>query len=267
MASTDLGQKMRDTLEATLPDAEVAVRRVARQRALRLARSHTSRHKAHASGWLPNIAGRNIAGRKSAVVGGLLAAALVVGALAYGPWSTQTESVTIGPSLAHDLKVRPRTSRTADARASEQKRADTKQAKGERGRSPVPAPSEARPHDRSLPAARALAPSPATAPGDADARWARVTEAMRKGDWEAAKVALAPLSASGDPETKDSARLLRIRLELGTSENQTLEPKWEAELSELARSGSTSSIRASARRLLESRSGAPNSDHEEELPQ
>jgi hypothetical protein len=265
MAATDLGQKMRDALEATLPDAEVAVRRVARQRALRLARSHTSRDKAHAAGWRPSTAAR-----KSAVVGGLLAAALVAGTLAYGSWWTraETESVTIGPSLARDLELRSRTSRTADARASEQKLSDAKQATDEGGLRLVPAPSEARPSERSLPAARGLlAPSPATATGDADARWARVTEAMRKGDWEAAKLALAPLSASGDPETKDSARLLRIRLELGTSENQTLEPRWEAELSELARSGSTSSIRASARRLLERPSGAPNSDHEEELPQ
>jgi hypothetical protein len=266
MASTDdLGQKMRDALEATLPDVEVAVRRVARQRALRLARSHTSRHEAHASGWL-----RSITARKSAVAGGLLAALLVAFALAYGPWWTwaETESVTIGPSLARDLELRPRTSRTANAKASEQKLSDTKRATDAGGQTPVPAPPAALSKERSLPAARALlAPSPSAAPSDADARWARVTESMRKGDWEAAKLALAPLSASGDPETKDSARLLRIRIELVTSESQTLEPKWEAELSELARSGSTSSIRASARRMLESSSGAPNSDQEGELPQ
>jgi hypothetical protein len=38
MASTDLGQRMRDALEATLPDEEVALRRVARQRSVRLHR-------------------------------------------------------------------------------------------------------------------------------------------------------------------------------------------------------------------------------------
>jgi hypothetical protein len=176
-------------------------------------------------------------------VGGVLAALLVTVAVAYGPWWTraETDSVAIGPSLTRDLELRSRAPRTADAPDSEQKK-----------EAPVPAPPEARLSQKSLPAARApSAPQPAVAPSDTDARWARVTEAMRKRDWEAAKLALAPLSTSLDPETKDSARLVRIRLELSASGNQALDPTWQAELSELATSGATSSIRASARRLLE----------------
>jgi len=251
MASTDLGQRMRDALEATLPDEEVALRRVARQRALRLARTGNAR-----TGTARSDTARSQKTR--AVVGGVLGAALLAFGVVVGPWWTraETESATIGPSLARDLELRSRTARTADARTSQEEPPDTTKATDEAGKTPVPARSAARPGDKRLPAARAaLAPSPDNPSADPDARWARVTEAMRKGDLEGAKLALAPLSESHDPETKDSARLLRIRLELGTSENQTLDPRWQAELAELARSGSTSSIRASARRLLESPSG------------
>lgn len=248
MTSTDLGQRMRDALEATRPDEEVVLRRVARQRALRLARAGTARSGTARTGTARSQKTR-------AVVGGVLAAVLLAFAVVYGPWWTQaeTESATIGPSLARDLELHSRTPRTADARASREEPPDTTKSIDEAGKTPVPARSEARPREKNLPAARApLPPAPTVASADPDARWAGVTEAMRKGDWEAAKVGLASLSASDDPETKDSARLLRIRLELRTSANQTLEPRWQAELSELARSGSTSSIRASARRLLES---------------
>jgi hypothetical protein len=86
---------------------------------------------------------------------------------------------------------------------------------------------------------------------DTDAGWARVTEAMRKRDWEAAKIALEPLTNSVDEETRDGARLVRIRLELGAAQGAPPDQRWLTDLAELAASGSTSSIRASARRLLE----------------
>lgn len=262
MASTDLGQKMRDALEATLPDAEVAVRRVARQRALRLAQNQASPPQKHASGWLSGLTAR-------VMVGGVSAGALLVCVVAYGPWWTEAESVSVEPSLERDLELLPRMSHAPDAAPNEQTPLDIREqtaldirkATAREAKAPAHAPSEGPATEQRPAAARTpTTPLAAIASGDTDARWARVTEAMREGDWEAAKVALDSLSAKGDPETKDSARLLRIRIELSSSGNQTLEPRWQAELSELARSGSTSSIRASARRLLENPSGAPNGE-------
>jgi len=256
MASTDLAEKMRDALEATLPDGEVAVRRIARQRAIRLAHSQAS-EKAPASGWLPSFQAR-----RSAIVGGILGVALLAGAFVYRTWSTwaESESVSVGPSLARDLELQSRASRAVDARAAEKEPSGGETTADEAGKAPVSAPSVAARSPKSLPATPAPVTSPpAPASGQKNDRWASVTEAMRRGDWEAAKGVLAFLSVEGDPETRDSARLLRIRIELGTSPNQALDARWQAELSELAQSGSTSSIRASARRLLESPSGPPTS--------
>jgi hypothetical protein len=188
--------------------------------------------------------------------------------LAFSLWSLSDErAVPIGPSLAKDLEFgHPRVPRASPSSPQsddalllqdDAARNDATHDDGSRGES-IPA----------LPAREASSPSKRTAeereaavaeappPGiDDTARWARVTEAMRKHDWAAAQTALRPLAESQDAETRDGARLVQIRLELGASGGGAVDPRWLADLRALASKGSTSSIRASARRLLETLEG------------
>lgn len=248
MALTDFRQKMRATFAATLPDEDAALRRIADRRAARVGtgRIATPTVKRVPAGF---------AGISLPLQLGLGFAGIVLVFVVLRSWHLPQESVPIEPSLARDLESAPRpkpvpeeleTASPFDADA------DTDNRALEAKKAPMPS----RPALKSTQGSNAVSGADppndkATSQADVNARWARVTDAMRKQDWTTAKTALEPLIASTDPETKDGARLVRIRLELGATAG-TLSSSLLAELSDLATAGSTSSIRASARRLLES---------------
>lgn len=89
-------------------------------------------------------------------------------------------------------------------------------------------------------------------PEQREATWQEVADAMRAGQDERAKEAIDPLEKSEDPETRDGAELVRLRIELGSRNAGTLHATsaQRARLQRLARHGATPSIRASARRLI-----------------
>jgi len=231
--ATDLSQKMRATFEAAIPGEDAVVRRVTAQRALRAAPQRSSFPRTAAPTpapwtWQPGLA--------------WAAAGLAVALGLFLLWpALQPERVPIGPSLTRDLASQGKAKKLDDEGA---------------GRAPTNEPTASAPPSAVSDGRKDSAPKGERAaavptPESADARWAHVTAAMRKQDWKAAELALAPLIESADPETRDGARLVRVRLQLRTAPEAARDPKWREELSDLARSGSTSSIRASARRLLE----------------
>jgi hypothetical protein len=253
----ELSRRMRTTFEASLPNEEDIVRRVSAGREARTRARRTSgaarSNDAFFAQW------RELASRPRLAALGLALAA----AAAFSFWSlSEDPAVRIGPSLAKDLEsgyprvplALPSSPEADDAWLLREDATREDAARGE----PIPA----------LPAREALSPPKRAAekleaamletppPGiDDTARWARVTEAMRKRDWVAAQTALRPLVESQDAETRDGARLVQIRLELGASEGSAVDQRWLADLRVLAAQGSTSSIRASARRLLETLEG------------
>jgi len=257
MESSEIGQKMREAFEATAPSDEAVLRRYAHLRALRSGEDLPTaiRFPHRASRLAPSLV-------RMASAGGV---ALLAAAGAFFLWGLPAdEPVPIAPSLERDLALGIERDRPSESPRSVPA-------------SPVPArslnsaPVEAGSWAASATAPRSEAGPPgessaavtaADAPGDpapsrepetdATVSWAKVTEAMKARDWPAAQVALAPLLASNDEETRDSARLVRIRLELGAVGVSGPDQQLVTELDELARTGSTSSIRASARRLHKS---------------
>jgi len=254
MESSEIGQKMRAAFEATRPSEAEVLQRYGHLRGLRSGED------------LPAATGEDeLAGRRSIRRGvSVGVAALLAAAAALFVWSLPAERpVAIGPSLERDLQTRR-----------------------ERASGPPPAPeetpqAEGTAEGRVRASAKPIAVLPRRAPEvstlhpalpnrtETDASWARVTEAMRQRDWTAAHAALAPLLVSTERETQDSARLVRVRLELGAAQGQVADARWLSELEDLARSGSSSSIRASARRLLETlrEDGTKQSSPVGELPQ
>ncbi len=82
-------------------------------------------------------------------------------------------------------------------------------------------------------------------------RWQEVAGAMRNGEDERAREAIAPLKESDDPETRDSAELVQLRIELGIHQSGVLHAtsSQRTRLQRLVEQGASATIRASARRL------------------
>jgi hypothetical protein len=81
--------------------------------------------------------------------------------------------------------------------------------------------------------------------------WAALAAALRDGNDAEARALVTSLQKSTDPETRDHARLTAVRLQLPAGGSQAdLSAEMRADLSDLAEHGASSSIRASARRLL-----------------
>lgn len=118
---------------------------------------------------------------------------------------------------------------------------------------PSRVPTRVRSHARST---QTMQQQPATAtPNEAaPASWQAVAEALRTGNRPKASGLLDDLARSHDPEVRDSAELVRLRSALTEVDNEAIaKPPSAAQLKrleELARTGATSSIRASARKLL-----------------
>jgi len=220
MRSTEIGAKMREAFETTLPSDPAIVGRYDLAR-LRTAPREMQRRRAGAIG-----------------AGVLLAAAGVL----FVWFLSRHDSVRIGPSLQRDLEARRDPGQTDSAR--EPVRALPPSLAGEAPGRLAPKPDLPSPASTDVPPGRDSAPI--------ESQWALVTDAMRQRDWPAAQEALAPLLASSDRETRDSARLVRVRLELGAASNQESKAALMVELEELIEAGSTASIRASARRLHKS---------------
>lgn len=85
------------------------------------------------------------------------------------------------------------------------------------------------------------------------ANWQEVAGAMRAGEDDRAREAITPLTESLDRETRDSAELVKLRIELGSHREGKLSASTSqrARLERLAVDGASPSIRVSARRLLE----------------
>lgn len=82
-------------------------------------------------------------------------------------------------------------------------------------------------------------------------RWEEVARAMKEGDEERAHDLIVQLRGSSDAETRDNARLADVQMSLEVRDGlRTLSPNKLATLKDLRATGATSSIRASARRLL-----------------
>ncbi len=94
-------------------------------------------------------------------------------------------------------------------------------------------------------------PAPVT-PEEISASWERVAGALREGDDSKARQEVDGLVQSDDAETRDSARLIQLRIELGSATAGTIPATLaqRALAESLAEHGATASIRASARRLL-----------------
>lgn len=232
MAANELGRDMRRVFEATMPKDEVILRKhhaLALERAFGTKRSRSGAARA----------------------GAFLAAAGVLLVWAMGwDWLAPERRVEIRPSLERDLRPPPAAeasqvddSAVAPAAVSSADR----EARAAQSRPSQVVRVPARSLERATPSAQATRPSTETDGTEAD--WARVTEAMRRRDWSGAQGALAPLLASEDGETRDSARLVRIRVEISSAPERGKEVALLAELKELSETGSSSSIRASARRL------------------
>lgn len=93
--------------------------------------------------------------------------------------------------------------------------------------------------------------APAT-PDEIRASWERVAHALQKGDDAKAHEEARSLAQSTDPQTRDGARLVQLRIELGgeVAGTITATAAQRALAEELTHSGATPSIRASSRRLL-----------------
>lgn len=235
--STELSRKMRATFDAVLPSDDVVLRRIVARRAERSEQLQTVRTSLWHAFW------RHRAGLGACFAGVAMALALLTW------WSIgERDHVSIGPSLTRDLELAPRSKKERLPPLEPTKADDELHAE------PVttsrPARADVTRQAQTQLRTDVVAPSP-PAQAETNARWARVTESMRKRDWEAAKIALEPLTNSPDAETRDGARLVRVRLELGRAQGASPDQRWLADLADLATSGSTSSIRASARRLLE----------------
>lgn len=239
---------MRATFEAALPDEDAVVRRVASGRAQRAEGQSSLDPRGGQQAMAPRRFWVMQPGLGLAFAGLVVAVGLVI------LWRTQdSDRVAIGPSLARDLAAQAEQARQHES--AEHDAARTERTPVDR-RGALPTPSTAAEARKASPQSRERASgdersAEVPAAASTDARWADVTAAMRKQDWKAAERALAPLIQSDDPETRDGARLVRVRLQLRTAPDAIRDPIWGKELSDLATSGSTSSIRASARRLLE----------------
>jgi len=252
MTPTDLSARMRATFEAALPSDDAAVRRVAAQRAQRVAAQSSSVPRAG------EARARALWARQPMLA--FACAGVVVGLGLLLLWPVlQPEPVAIGPSLTRDLAAQGKDQEQKTTKAArEPERASTERAVADKAatgtaRSP-------RPEGRKDAALLGKSAPEAPAADSTDARWAHVSAAMRKQDWAGAELALEPLIQSTDPETRDGARLVRIRLQLRKATTAGRDPIWLEELSDLATSGSTSSIRASARRLLDTSLGTSTKD-------
>lgn len=253
MASSELGQKMRQAFDATMPSETAILRR------------HSGHLRALRSGEdLPTALHSLRRGPRLATTASVAGVALLAAAGALLFWGGAAErSVPIAPSLQRDLALRnQRVLQDGVPKAKGEPRSEPEAVLPARSATSAPvrtAASEAavssaeRESKAGASVVEASTPSAGVEPkAEAAESWARVTVAMKARDWSAAQQALAPLLASSDEETRDSARLVRIRVALGAADQKLLGSPLLAELEELSRTGSTSSIRASARRLHKS---------------
>ncbi len=108
---------------------------------------------------------------------------------------------------------------------------------------------------------RLKAPLPSTSSAP---RWEDVAQAMRSGDEPRARELIVQLRQSEDAETRDNARLAEVQMSVDVRDGKrTLSPAQMATLKDLRATGATSSIRASARRLLDQVKGASSPGAEE----
>lgn len=225
MTQSDLGQKMRAVFEVTMPREEAVLRRF-----------HIPSHVDQAPvGWPLRFA-----------VGAALGMLFVAAGVLLSLQSLSRERVSIEPSLERDLPGKPKTEELP--LAPRPVRVPSPDVLSPSPDPPKPARGEPRKThlEQSEPSETNLPQSTTST------SWARVTESMRQSDWNGAQEALAPLLESNNAETRDSARLVRIRLRLGQASGSSVDPELHQELEQLAKMGSTSSIRASARRLIDS---------------
>jgi hypothetical protein len=110
-----------------------------------------------------------------------------------------------------------------------------------------PAPS-ARMHPVVAPSSSAMAPTPSASAATTHGGWAAAAEALRAGDYALADRAFGELAASGDPRTRDEARLARAQVWIAQRRNADA----RRELEQLAASGATTLVRARASDMLRS---------------
>lgn len=115
---------------------------------------------------------------------------------------------------------------------------------------PAPAPSTP-PRARSLPLTNEKNRLHLAPPAMMEPRWEDVARAMKDGEEARAHELIVQLRGSADAETRDNARLADVQMSLELRDGlRTLPEDKLATLKDLRATGATSSIRASARRLL-----------------
>lgn len=218
---------VRQDLEATTPpDAEI------------LARFRRVRAQAPAQS-------KGLFGPVQFGLGGL---AVAFGALFW--WSTQQGSSGGNVRVTGEVW-------TSERRISEEKADKFAEVPVEQSESSEPAIKEADAPAPTVPVrSKPKAPS-VKAGAPSTPRWEDVAQAMRSGDEPRARELIVLLRQSEDAETRDNARLAEVQMSVEVRDGKRiLSPSQLTTLKDLRATGATSSIRASARRLLAQDEGA-----------